>query len=125
MTESTRASEEPGSRLREFSSSISGFDVLDRNGERIGRIRRVSLGRSCILVETDRKLFARKQKHAVHIWAVREIDLDRFTISLAATKEVVAEAPELHELDDEGETALARYYYDRLVALGENLGVDE
>lgn len=104
---------------------MSGFDVVDRNGERIGRVRRVSLGRTCILVETGWTLFGRKQRHAVHVWAVREIDLDTFTISLAATKEDVAEAPELHELDEEGETALARYYYDRLAALGEKLEADK
>ena len=125
MTESTRASGEPGSRLREFSSTVSGFDVVDRNGERIGRVHHVSLGRTCILVETGRgALFGRKQRHAVHVWAVREIDLDTFTISLAATKEDIAEAPEFRDLDEEGETALARYYYDRLVGLGEKADAD-
>lgn len=104
---------------------MSGFDVVDRNGERIGRVQRVSLGRTCILVETGRTLFGRKHRHAVHVWAVRAIDLDTFAISLAATKEDVAEAPELHELEEEGETALARYYYDRLAALGEKLEADE
>jgi hypothetical protein len=122
VAESTRASGEPRSRSREFSGAISGFDVVDRNGERIGRVRHVSLGRTCILVETGRgALFGRKQSHAVHIWAVREMDVDTFTISLAATKEDVAEAPEFHELEEECETALARYYYDRLAALGENV----
>lgn len=104
---------------------MSGFDVVDRNGERIGSVREVSLGRTCILVERGGgKLFGRKHTYAVHLWAVREVDLDAFTISLAATKEDVAEAPEFRELDEECETALARYYYDRLAALGENVDAD-
>jgi hypothetical protein len=125
VTESAGASGEPASRLREFSSAMSGFDVADRNGERIGSVRNVNLGRTCILVETGRgMLFGRKQTHAVHVWAVREIDLATLTISLAATKEDVAEAPEFRELDEECETALARYYYDRLAALGEKMDAD-
>jgi hypothetical protein len=125
VTESTRASGEPGSRFGEFSSIVSGFGVVGRKGERIGRVRDVSLGRTCILVETGRgALFGRKREHAVHVWAVREIDLNTFTISLAATKEDVAEAPEFRELDEECETALARHYYNRLAALGENVDAD-
>jgi hypothetical protein len=101
---------------------MTGFDVVDRNGERIGRVRGLNIGRKCILVETGRGgLFGRKHKHAVHVWAVREVDLDTFMISLAATKEDVAEAPQFRELDEECETALARYYYDRLAALGEKV----
>jgi hypothetical protein len=125
VAQSTRASGEPGSRLREFSGAISGFEVIDRNGERIGRVQNVSLGRTCILVETGRgALFRRKQRHAVHIWAARDMDVDAFTISLAATKDDVAEAPEFRDLDEECETALARYYYDRLAALGEKVDAD-
>jgi hypothetical protein len=111
--------------LQEFSAVMTGFDVVDRNGERIGSVRGVSLGRTCILVETGRgALFGRKHTHAVHVWAAREVDLDAFAISLAATKEDVAEAPEFRELDEECETALARYYYDRLAALGEKVDAD-
>jgi sporulation protein YlmC with PRC-barrel domain len=125
VAESTRGSGEPGSRLREFSAVVTGFDVVDRNGERIGRVRDVSLGRTCILVDTGRgALLRRKQRHAVHVWAVREIDVGTYRISLAATKEDVAEAPEFREFDEECETALARYYYDRLAALGENVDAD-
>jgi hypothetical protein len=120
-----RTSGEPSSRVGEFSSAVSGFDVVDRKGERIGRVRRVSLGRTSILVETSRGgLFGRKRPHAVHVWAVREVDLDTFTISLATTKDDVAEAPEFHDLDERSETALARYYYDRLAALGERVDAD-
>lgn len=121
MSEPTSASGEPASRVREFSAAVRNFDVVDRNGEMIGRVRNVSLHRTCIVVEAGRGLFARKQRHAVHVWAVRETDIDTFKISLAATKEDVAEAPEFRELDEESETALARYYYDRLAALGERV----
>jgi hypothetical protein len=112
------------SKMLDFSSAVSGFDVVDRNGERVGSVHHVSLGRACILVDAGRSLIGRKQRHAVHIWAVREIDLDTFTISLAASKEDVAEAPEFRELDEECETALARYYYDRFAALGEKVDAD-
>ena len=122
MSESTRASEERASRVREFNSTILGFDVVDRNGERVGSVDGVSLGRTCIVVGGSREgLFGRKQRHHIHVWAVREIDLDTFMIFLASTKEDVVEAPEFHELDEECETSLGRYYYDRLVALGEKV----
>jgi hypothetical protein len=115
----------PRSKLAEFSSFIEGFDVTDRNGERIGKVRDVSLGRTCISVETGRgSLFGRKQEHGVHVWAVREVDLDSFTISLAVASQDVAEAPEFRALDPECETSLARHYYDRLTALGESVDTD-
>jgi hypothetical protein len=110
------------SKMLEFSSAVTGFDVVDRNGERVGSVHHVTLGRTCILVDTGRSLMRRKQKHAVHAWAVREIDLDMFTISLTASKEEVAGAPEFHELDEE--TSIARYYYDRLAAHGERVDAD-
>lgn len=125
MTEPTDTSGEPQPRVREFGTAVLNFDVVDRNGEMIGRVRDVNLDRTCIVVETGRgSLFGRKQRHAVHLWAVRDIDIHTFKISLATTKEDVAEAPELRELDEESETALARYYYDRLAALGERADTD-
>lgn len=125
MSEATGAGGEPGPRVREFSTAMINFDVVDRDGEIIGRVRDVNLGRTCILVEAGRgRLFGRKQRHAVHLWAVRDVDTHRFRISLAATKEDVAEAPEALGNDEESETALARYYYDRLAALGEKAHAD-
>lgn len=121
MSEPTRTGGEHASRVQEFSAAVRNFDVVDRNGETIGRVQYVNLERTCVVVETGRGLFARKQRHALHVWAVREIDAHRSKIFLAATKEDVAEAPELRELDGESETALARYYYDRLAALGETV----
>jgi hypothetical protein len=110
--------------LQEFSGGLVGFEVVDRNGERVGTVKNVNLERTCILVEAGRSLFAHKQAHAVHIWAVREIDLDAFTILLAASKEDVDDAPELRQLDGQSETAVARHYYDRLAALGETVDTD-
>ena len=125
MAEPTRPSYSPRSKVAEFSSAMTGFDVVDRNGERIGTVRDVSLGRTCILVESGRgSLFGRKQRHGVHVWAVRAIDLDGFTISLAVATKDVAEAPEFGQLDPECETALARHYYDRLTALGDSVDAD-
>lgn len=112
------------SKMLEFSSALAGFDVVDRNAERVGSVHHVNLGRTCILVETGRSLFRRKQRHAVHAWAVSKIDLDTFTISLTASKEEVADAPEFRELDQKCETTIARYYYDRLAALGERIDAD-
>ena len=125
MAESIRPSHTPQPKVLEFSSAMNGFEVVDRNGERIGSVRGVNLGRTCILVETGRgSLFGRKQTHGVHVCAARQFDLDTFTISLAATKEDVVEAPQFGELDPDCETALARYYYDRLVALGDKVNAD-
>lgn len=109
---------------REFSTVMINFNVVDRNGEEFGRVRDVNLERTCILVEMGGGRLRRKPRHPVHIWAVRDIEVDLFKISLAATKEDVAEAPDLREFDDESETAVARYYYDRLVALGENVDAE-
>jgi hypothetical protein len=120
VTAPTDASGVPEPRVREFSSAVRNFDVVDRNGQTIGRVRDLNLDRTCVVVETGQgSRFRRKQRHAVHVWAVRDIDVDTFKISLATTKEDVAEAPELRELNEESGTALARYYYDRLAALGE------
>jgi hypothetical protein len=110
--------------MMEFSSAVTGFHVVDRNGERVGSVGSVSMGRTCILVETGRSLMRRKHTHAVHALAVREIDVDSFTISLSASREDVADAPELHELDQNCETTIAHYYYDRLAALGERADAD-
>jgi hypothetical protein len=110
--------------VHELSGALTGLDVVDRDGERIGIVKNVNLARTCILVETDRSLFARKQRHAVHVWAVREIDLDAFTIFLAVSKNDVADAPEFRQLDEQSETAIARHYYDRLAALGETVDTD-
>ena len=120
MAEPTTPSSAPPSRVAEFSSAMTGFDVVDRNGERIGTVRDVSLRRTCILVESGRSsLFGRKQRHGVHVWAVREIDLDGFIVSLAVATKDVVEAPEFAQLDPKYETTLARHYYDRLTARGE------
>ncbi len=121
MPESMSSSGAAPAKVQEFSSALTGFDVVDRTGERIGTVKSVNLGRTCILVETDRSLFARKQTHAVHVWAVREIDLDTFTIVLATSKNDAADAPEFRQLDEQSETAIARHYYDRLAALGETV----
>lgn len=124
MGEPKEASGARESKMREFSSAMTGFDVVDRNGERVGSVHHVSLGRTCILVETGRSLMRRRQRHAVHAWAVREIDLDTFTISLTASKEEVADAPEFRELNEEWETSIGRYYYDRLAARGNRADAD-
>jgi sporulation protein YlmC with PRC-barrel domain len=119
-----RPSEATQAKVQEFSGALTGFDVVDRTGERIGTVKNVNLPRTCILVETGRSLFARKHTHAVHVWAVKEIDLDKLTIVLAASKNDVADAPELRQLDEQSETAVARHYYDRLAALGETVDTD-
>lgn len=125
VAESAGPSYSPRSKIGEFSSVMKGFDVIDRNGERIGRVRDVSIGRTCASVETGRgSLFGRKERHGVHVWVVREVDLDGFTISLAVSMEDVSEAPEFRELDPECETTLARHYYDRLTALGESVDAE-
>jgi hypothetical protein len=122
VAEPTRPSYSPRSPVAEFSSAIRGFDVVDRNGERIGTVRDVSVGRTSILVESGpRSFFGRKQRHGVHVWAVRKIDLDGFTISLAVARTDVAEAP---EFDPWNEATLARHYYDRLTARGESVDAD-
>jgi hypothetical protein len=124
VPESMRPSEAAQGQVQEFSGALTGFDVVDRSGERIGTVKNVSLGRTCILVETGRSLFARRRTHAVHVWAVREIDLDRLTIVLAASTNDVADAPELRHLNEQSETVVARHYYDRLATLGDTVDTD-
>jgi hypothetical protein len=120
----TRPSQAAPTNVEEFSSGLIGFDVIDGDGERIGTVKYINPGRTCILVETGRSLFVRKHIHAVHVSAVSEIDLDAFTISLAVSKNDVAQAPELHQLDHRSETALARHYHDRVAAVGETVDTD-
>jgi len=124
VPESMRQSRATSATEQELSGALAGFDVVDRTGERIGTVRKVNLARTCMLVETDRSLFARRQTHAVHVWAVREIDLDCFTIVLATSKNDVADAPEFSQLDEQSETAVARHYYDRLAAPGNAVDTD-
>jgi hypothetical protein len=124
VPESIRPSGAAKAKPHEFSGASTGFDVVDRNGERVGTVKNVNLERTCIFVQAGRSLFTHKQAHAVHIWAVREIDLDAFTIFLAVNKNDVAEAPELRQLDEESEAAVARHYYDRLAAVGETVDTD-
>jgi hypothetical protein len=121
IADPTNPSHSPQPKVAEFSSVIKDFEVIDRNGDRIGTVQDVSLGRTCILVESGRSwLFGRKQAHGVHVSAVKEVDLDSFAVSLAVTTDDVAEAPDFRQLDPECETTLARHYHDRLLALGEN-----
>jgi hypothetical protein len=103
----------------EFSSMMKGFSVVDRNGEAIGKVRDVNVGRTCVLVEEGRSLLGRKHRHALHVATVKEVDLDAFTISVAVARDDVRDAPEFHQLAAASELAIARYYYDRLEALGE------
>jgi sporulation protein YlmC with PRC-barrel domain len=124
VPESLRSSGAAQARVQEFSGALIGFDVVDRTGERIGTVKNVNLGRTCIVVETDRSLFARKQRHAVHVCAAREVDVDTLTIVLATTKNDVVDAPEHRQLGGQSETAIARHYHDRLAALGEAVVAD-
>jgi hypothetical protein len=98
----------------EFTAGVVGLGVFDRDGQRIGNVRDVSLDRTCILVEPSRHGLRRKHVQAVHLCAVRAIDVDRGTISLATSSADVADAPEFHELDPDSEAAIARFYFTRL-----------
>ena len=109
MGEST-AGPGAGSGLQEFTSALTGFDVVDRDGERIGTVSQVNLARTCMVVESGGSLFRRKQSHVVHIAGVDEIDLDGFTVTLGVTAAHVEAAPEFHEFVEECETAVARHY---------------
>lgn len=101
--------------IHEFNAAVIGLSVFDRGGEQIGNVRDVSLDRTCILVEAPRQPLRRKQTHAVHLCAVKTIDVDGGTISLAASRDDVTEAPEFHQLDPASEATVARYYFTRLV----------
>jgi len=119
MAQSADVRDPSGTAVHELSATVAGFTVIDRSGERIGSVRDVSLDRTCLLVEARRSLLGRKQTHAAHVWAVREIDSEARTISLAASHAEVASAPEYHQLDKESETAIARYYYARLTGFSD------
>jgi hypothetical protein len=110
VSESTELDGASRPRPFEFSGAVVGFDVFDRNGERVGKVVNVNLARTCILVGTSRSLFGRKESHAVHASAVKKIDLDAFAIILWSSKQEVVDAPKLHDLDDAAEEAVSRYY---------------
>ncbi len=100
----------PGAAAPEFSGAHIGFDVIDRDGARVGTVRGVTLARTCIVVESESSLLRRSHRHAVHASAVGDIDVDALTISLVATKADVESAPEFRELDEDCEAAIARHY---------------
>jgi hypothetical protein len=111
VTESIEANGASRTSTPRLSNAVVGFEVVDRNGERVGEVGNVNLEHTCIVVHAGRSLFGRrKESHAVHALAVREIDLDAFRIVLSASKQEVDDAPELHELDSAAEEAVARYY---------------
>jgi len=94
----------------ELTGVLVGFEVVDREGEKVGPVTMVNLARTCVIVSTGRSRFGRKLDRPVHVSSVTGIDLDRFTINVAATKEQSAQAPALHELDDASEAAVGGYY---------------
>jgi len=93
----------------EFSSVVVGFDVVDRYGERVGTVSKVNLARTCVAVKSGSRL-ARKPERPVYVGSVLSIDVDAFTINVAATKDQIAEAPEFRDLNDASEAAIRRYY---------------
>jgi len=91
-----------------FTSVVVGFDVVDRDGEKLGPVTMVNLARTCVIVKTGRSLLGRKVDRPVHISSVTGIDVDRFTINVAATRKQIADAPEL--LGDKAEAEVESYY---------------
>lgn len=84
--------------------------MVDHVGDDLGTVAEVNAARTCALVESGKSLLRRAKTHGLHVCAVDHVDLDAFTISLTVGAADVARAPECHELDADGEAALARYY---------------
>ena len=91
-------SPEPSHQFALISNALTGFTVVDRDDKPVGIVRSVSLDRNCLLFESRGALLRRKQQHAVHLGAIKLIDIDRFTIVLTVTKDDVAEAPEFQSI---------------------------
>lgn len=98
--------------ITEFSNVIVGFEVVDRSGEHVGTVKKVNLARTCVTLKMGKSRLSRHADRSVHIASVRGIDLDAFTIRVAATKEQIEEAPELRELNDASEAEIKSYYED-------------
>jgi hypothetical protein len=90
-------------------TGLVGFEVLGRGDERIGEVARTSLDRACFFVET-RNLLARAKEHVVHRCAIVDVDLDAQTITVAATREQVENAPQYSDLDERCSDEAAAYY---------------
>ena len=115
MPELIRSSEPPQQDVS-ISNALTGFTVVDRENEHVGIVTSVNIERTCLLIESTGSLFRRKQHHAVHLSAIKTIDIDHFTIVLAVSKDDVANAPEFHHLDAHAHTAIANHYSDRMPA---------
>ena len=101
--------------------ALIGFTVVDRHNEHVGIVKRVSIERTCLLVESSGSLFRRKHEHAVHHDAIQRIDVERFIIVLAASNDDVADAPEFRDLDARSEAAIEAHYTDRVASSARNL----
>jgi hypothetical protein len=86
-------SPEPSDRFDLISNALTGFTVVDRYDQPVGIVTSVHMDRTSLLFESRPALFRRKQQRAVHLGAIKLIDIDRFTIVLTMTKDDVAQAP--------------------------------
>ena len=93
----------------ELHTGFVGFEVVGREDEPIGEVARTSLDRSCFFVES-RGLFGRRREHVVHRCSIVDIDYDAETITVAATRRQVEQAPEYSNLDKRCSDEAAAYY---------------
>jgi hypothetical protein len=94
----------------QLDEGLAEFNVVGREEEPIGEVKRVSLDGACLLVATRKGLFGRGKEHAIHRGMVTDIDPDTRTITVAVTREQVEQAPEYSNLDPSGSEKLAGYY---------------
>ena len=103
-------SAEPSPENRAIRNALTGFTVIDRNDKPVGVVKRVNVEAGCLLVDTFRSLFSRREQHAVNLGAIEAIDVERFRVILTASSDEVATAPEFELLNPESHRAIARHY---------------
>ncbi len=97
------------SHALELDSTLLGCTVIARDEEPVGEVAGISLDRNCLLV-AKRNLIGRKKEHPIHRSAIDEIDVDAMTITIAATRDQVEEAPDFDDLDQRCAEDVAHYY---------------
>jgi hypothetical protein len=95
---------------QELESGLVGFTVVGRDEEPIGEVMRVSLDSVCLLVASREGLFHRTKEHAIHRSVITDIDADTQTITVAATREKVEQAPAYSNLDPSSSEKLETHY---------------
>lgn len=91
--------------------SLAGFIVVDRGGEKVGRIDGVNYAGTCLKVASGGLL--KKKRNLVPAAAIKAVDLEAELVEFVVTAAQIEEGPEYDEvagIDEECEGRVEQYY---------------